>query len=168
MSTAFFYTLKLTREDYNDLKDYGGNHLVFQFFYPSTGAPPGDSPTLAAYGMKQHNKSIDSSQQDKFQRRLSYLEPSTEPLSGRDQYLGDLQIKFKDLENLKNTYNPEEYEYFIFTPEYNIDNKHLYYTITVFPKTVLSKTALPTNVSSKTKHVVCLDPSPPYSSCDET
>ncbi len=160
MLTAFFYTLKLTREDYNALKDYGGNQLVFQFFYPSTGAPYGGSSTLAAYAMNPHHKPIDTSQQDKFQRKLLYINPSTEPLSGRDQYLGDLQVKFKDLDKLKKDCNarPEEYEYFILTPKYNLNNKHLYYNVTVFPTTISGLVTPNEN----------LDPSPPYSSADET
>ncbi len=122
---AFFYKLKLTKQNFEILRDYPGNHLVFQFFYPSM--PTGGSPTLYAYSMKGGNQST-----DKPPIQLEYDAVSSEPLDSRDQVLGDQQIRVKALKDLiKEATEPAEDYHLLFTPKID-SKKYIYYTIQVF------------------------------------
>ncbi len=84
--SSTFYKLRLSKGQYDTLKSYGGNTLVFQFFYPE----PSDcgSPTLYSYAMKKYHQALKKPPQV-----LSYGAPTQEPLKGRAQVLGDMQIK---------------------------------------------------------------------------
>ena len=151
---TFFYNLKLTKASFDILDSYKGTQLVFQFYYNASTANP--SPILAAFAMKAKHESINPADPNKFQKLLEYDTPSTVPLTGTDQYLGDLQgstVEFKQLKKDCNV-DPEKYDYFLFTPMYNATDKHISYVVSVVPTT---------KPIVFVKQNLSLNPSPPFS-----
>jgi hypothetical protein len=95
-SSSFFNSLKLLRADYNTLRRIRynkNNKLVFQFYYPQTYT--GGSPQLVGYAMKSKNDSIST-----VFKILTPVGSSGEPLYGREQILGDQQIRFGVINSL--------------------------------------------------------------------
>ncbi len=141
--SSTFYKLRLAKGQYDTLKSYGGSTLVFQFFYPE----PSDcgSPTLYSYAMKKYHQALKKPPQV-----LSYGAPTQEPITGRAQVLGDLQIRIKKLEGLIKSVkgsNKAHFHNLVFTPRYVPDNPHIVYDI---------------SVDGSSEFETC-DPSPPYS-----
>jgi hypothetical protein len=141
--SSTFYKLRLAKGQYDTLKSYGGSTLVFQFFYPE----PSDcgSPTLYSYAMKKYHQSIKKPPQV-----LSYGAPTQEPLTGRAQVLGDMQIKTSTLDNLIKRVKGSSKAHFnnlVFTPIYLPANPHMAFEI---------------SVDDSFQSERC-DPSPPYS-----
>ncbi len=65
---------------------------------------------------------------------LTPVGSSGEPLYGREQILGDQQIRIREIKCLLDEVLGEgerEYDYLLFTPKYDPRNKHIIYTITV-------------------------------------
>lgn len=165
--TLNYTKLILTREKYNILvaslakhdpekdgekKDKPGKNggIIFQFTYASIIYP---YPTLKAYPMMANGQNIlfgNPLDLDYFDTK-----PAPDLTVCEEQVTGDLQIKILDIEFLKKESNPgdgEKYEYFIFTPKYDVTNKHVYYEVSVYPST--NPDLIP---KSKT-----INPSPPY------
>jgi hypothetical protein len=130
---AFFYKLKLLKPQFNTLKKYEGNQLVSQFFYPIT--PKEGSPKLYAYSMLPAHQSDEDPPEI-----LDYDSPSDEPLAGRDQVLGDLQIKVGKIKKLidRASSGSGNYDHLLFTPKYNEGSKHIYFQISVVPSVALT------------------------------
>lgn len=125
--SSTFYQLKLSKGQFEKLKSYSGNTLVFQFFYPA--ASNCGSPTLFAYAMKKYHQAIKRPPEV-----LSYDAPTNEPLRGRAQVLGDVQIEINKLNKLVKRVTKNKNGYFsnlIFTPRYLPDNPHETYDISV-------------------------------------
>ena len=125
--SATFHQLMLPKEHYDVLKNYGGNLLVFQFFYPK--ANNCGSPTLFAY-----NRKSDRSATGRPPVILGYGEESKEPIKGRSQVLGDHQIRIEKVDALikRVTGNKKaDYKYLIFNPVFMPANPHLAYEISV-------------------------------------
>ncbi len=149
-----FYNLKLSKDSVNDLFNLFKKHkkhdkLVFQFFYPEE--PLEGSPTLGVYPMRSKNQCVDT--KSKFTAPiLNYHNKSSEPLTGRAQFLGDQELDIEDLKQLikdSNKPNSEIYEYLLFTAKFHDDNPHIYYNVTVQPSNQVAGQSLST------------DPSPP-------
>jgi len=125
--SSTFYQLKLSKGQFEKLKSYSGNTLVFQFFYPA--ASNCGSPTLFAYAMKKYHRAIKRPPEV-----LSYDAPTNEPLKGRAQVLGDVQIEISKLDKLIRRVTKTSNGYFsnlIFTPRYLPSNPHETYDISV-------------------------------------
>ncbi len=141
--SSTFYKLRLTKGQFETLRSYGGSTLVFQFFYPQ--ASDCGSPTLYAYAMKKHHRAIKRPPEV-----LSYDAPTQEPITGRAQVLGDLQIKISTLEKLiKRVTGSSKGKFYnlVFTPRFLPVNPHIAYDV---------------SVDGSSEFETC-DPSPPYS-----
>lgn len=143
---ASFHQLKLYKDQYNNLRtNHRGEVLVFQFYYPS--APPDNSPALRAYAMKKKHAQISASAVEE----LSYVD--SDPVNINEvRVQGDLQITTAAMEKLKSDSNPddpEDYSYFLFSPQNGID-EHVIYEVRITE----SKITFPV----QSQH---LDPSPP-------
>lgn len=126
-TSSTFHKLRLTKEQFETLRSYGGNTLVFQFFYPQ--ASNCGSPTLYAYTMKKRHRAIKRPPEV-----LSYGAPTQEPLTGRALVLGDVQIEIRKLERLIKRVTGSSNEHFynlVFTPRFLPDNPHETYDISV-------------------------------------
>jgi hypothetical protein len=83
---------------------------------------------------------------------LDYHNKSSEPLTGRPQFLGDQQLDVDDLKQLienSNKPDPDAFEYLLFTAKFQDKNPHIYYDVSVQPSNQLGTASVPT------------DPSPP-------
>lgn len=123
----YLYRLRLTTDQYDELKTYNGNQLTLQFYYPEE--KKSTSPTLSAYAMK----AIDSPT-GKPPMILSYDSPTKEPLKGRAQVLSDQHILNTALDDLL-TQPPGGYIgkklYFLFTPKFDPTNPHYYFEVSL-------------------------------------
>lgn len=125
--SSTFYKLRMSRRQFETLKSYSGNTLVFQFFYPS--ASNCGSPTLFTYKMKKRHRATGTPPEV-----LSYGEAAQEPLKGRNQVLGDLQIKISKLNDLISRVTKSKngnFNNLVFTPRFVQDNPHEVYDISV-------------------------------------
>jgi hypothetical protein len=149
-----FYNLKLSKESLEDLFKYFKKHkkrdkFIFQFFYPKD--PLDGSPTLGAYPMRSKNQRVEN--ENKFAAPiLDYHNKSSEPLTGRPQFLGDQQLDVDDLKQLiedSNKPDPDAFEYLLFTARFQDENPHIFYDVTVQPSNQVATGSVST------------DPSPP-------
>jgi len=123
-----FYQLRMSRQQYENIRKYGGAMLVLQFYYPK--ASECGSPTLYVYNMKRLHQAIKGA----LPEVLSYGEVSKEPLRGRDQVLGDMQIKISELDQLirkVTANNGGRFDNLIFNPVYREENPHIAYNVSV-------------------------------------
>ena len=146
----FFYRLRLSMAKFNTLKGYfpdtaHDNHLVFQFFY--TGDTVLSSPTLFAYSRRPTSLGDTTHYPPEI---LDFDSVTAEPLTGRAQVLGDLQIRIDSLMDLVRQTGSDtgSYQYFLFTPVFHPDNPHEAYNVSLVGSSSLAGT----------KHA---DPSPP-------
>jgi hypothetical protein len=154
ISSPVFYNLKLSKDLVRKLfkdfkKNYKNNKLVFQFYYPAESKD--GSPTLGAYAMRSKNQVINP-KHICTPKLLEYGDKSSEPLTGRAQFLGDQQVNIAKLKKLiedSNKPDPEVYDHLVFSAKFNNQNPHIYYEISVHPSN--SFNAKPINT----------DPSPP-------
>lgn len=155
---AVFYNLTLSKDLVQKLfDDFKENHkknkLIFQFYYPAK--PKDGSPTLGAYAMRSKNQAIDPKHACT-PKMLDYGDKSSEPLTGRAQFLGDQQLNVEDLKKLikeSNKPDPELYDFLVFSAKFDNQNPHIYYEIMVHPSNHLDVRPIRT------------DPSPPAPAC---
>jgi hypothetical protein len=123
----YLYRLKMTTEQYDQLKSYNGNQLTLQFYYPED--KKSKSPTLSAYAMK----AIDSPT-GKPPMILAYDSVTKEPLKGRAQVLSDQHILNAALDDLL-TQPTGGYAgknlYFLFTPKFDPSNPHYRFEVSL-------------------------------------
>ncbi len=145
--------LKLSKQQYDDLTNDGvirrKNVLVFQFTYPMQSSL---FPTLKAYAMKHNHQDIPGT----VPVNLDYADttPTADLSEPGEQVIGDLQIQYGDIEQLKKDSNPghkEIYDYLLFEPVFDNTNHHVYFDVSVFPHTNIDLT----------KVTKSLNPSPP-------
>src|SRR5690348_68986 len=92
-----FEILQLTKTQFDMLtRRQNAKVLVFQFYYPSNSSPE-QSPRLLAYVMNNGHKSLPN---DPFVILTGTGNMSAEPLYGREQVLGDLQIEVSEIKAL--------------------------------------------------------------------
>lgn len=121
----FLYNLKLTTEQYDQLKKYNGDQLTLQFFYPEN--KKASPPSLYAYAMK----AIDTPT-GKPPQIMTFGAVSTEPFTGRAQVLSDQHILNADMNDLltevEGGYAGKKL-YFLFTPKFDSSNPHIYFEV---------------------------------------
>ena len=101
--------------------------LVLQFYYPKPSSC--GSPTLFVYNMTENHVATGTPPEV-----LSYGEASKEPLTGRNQVLGDQKIKISTIEKLIERVKGNKrssFSYLVFTPIYMSDNPHIGYKVSV-------------------------------------
>ena len=166
--TLNYTKLKLSKDQYNTLgsrdqfikpandaerrenENRKKNAIVFQFAYLSDIYP---YPSLKAYPMRVKDmRTI-------FGLPVDLTYENSKPLPDLSVCLGhvtgDMQIAFSEMELLKkesNPKDPENYQYFLFTPKLDDLSQHVFFEVSVFPST--SPDLIP-----KTRIV---NPSPPY------
>jgi len=126
---ANYQRLKLTKKRYDELLKKGDKKaetIVFQFAY-GLSTITDNTPGLRAYGMKKKHEEISKDAYVELED-----EGTTEKTLPDIRIQGDLQVTVKAMEQLKmdsNPNNPENYDYFIFTPESY--GKHIRYEISI-------------------------------------
>jgi hypothetical protein len=123
-----FFQLRMSWKQYETIKQYPGSTLVFQFYYPRDSV--NGSPTLYVYNMKKLHQSIKGA----LPEVLSYWKVSNEKLRGRDQVLGDLQMKISDLDQLIKDVTANKggkFDNLFFSPIYRQENPHIAYLVSV-------------------------------------
>ena len=138
--------MKLTRKQFEDLDALKGSQLVLQFYYPAT--LKDGSPQLGAFTMAPCHGRIS----DEY-RILDYDKPSTVPITGKDQFLGDQQVAIPAIKKLIEASNPKphDYDYLLFTPQDPKSDKHIYYEIKVVPTTSFAPPPIYTDPSPPAK-----------------
>lgn len=123
------YTLKLTKVQYDSLKNYKGKKLVLQFLFKTTDPK---SPTLLLYPSKSGNKFFPNNTSSKF--NPVELEPQS-AFRPVDPYMifGDQQINTDDIDKFlsDNGINPANPYTLIFSPDLDA-SKHVFYRISAF------------------------------------
>lgn len=132
-----YTNLILSKAKYDDLTNDGvirrKNVIVFQFTYLLQSS---NYPTLKAYAMKFKHQDIP----DAMPVNLDYAitPPTTDLAESGEQVIGDLQIEYGDIEQLKKDSNPghkENYDFLLFTPKFDTTNHHIYFDVSVVPST---------------------------------
>ncbi len=154
--SGFFYNLRLSKpvlqKIFKEFKTPKKNDkLVLQFYYPKQ--PLGGSPQLGVYALRSKNQAIDPTQKCTFEL-LDYVDESSEPLTGRPQFLGDQQLDVDELKQLikgSNKPDAEMYDHLLFSAKFDNSNSNVYYEVSVVPRNQFSINPINT------------DPSPPAS-----